>query len=430
MDISVQELTPVDKELTIRATREELSPKFDEAMRKLRGQIQLPGFRPGKVPLSLVKKRFGAEIEMEEINKYIQEVFETKVVPEYEPVGEAEMLDLQWENDELEVKFKIGSRPEFELLDLSGISVDKMVHDVTDEEVEEEIRRTLERHGNQEEVEGTIEEEHRVVVDVQSLNENGDPVPGDEDKDQVLNLKDENAEDFRQALVGKKKGDVVDMEVGEGDEKDRFRIHVKRVERSIPAELTDEFAKEHSRGEAANADEFRSWIKSSMQQYYDQTSEELFRQDLITALTEAHDFSIPAVFEQQLLNNYVEYLRQQMGGQLPEDFNADDYKERMKEQALEEAKWYFINLKLQEKFEDIEITPEDIDEYITVEAARYGVTVDQMKQLYAGNPSQLENLRISIRDGKVLEKVQNEVNVVELSKEEFRKNRGNKEETE
>ena len=118
----MQEVPPRgDKEVTLKANREELQPKFDKALKKYQGQINLPGFRPGKVPLGIIRKRFGSEIEIEEINKYIQEVFEKDVVEEHNPVGETEMLDFQWENDELEAVFKIGVKPEVELVDLSKI---------------------------------------------------------------------------------------------------------------------------------------------------------------------------------------------------------------------------------------------------------------------------------------------------------------------
>ena len=69
MNISVKEITSVDKEVTLKANREELQPKFDKALKKYQGQINLPGFRPGKVPLGIIRKRFGSEIEIEEINK-------------------------------------------------------------------------------------------------------------------------------------------------------------------------------------------------------------------------------------------------------------------------------------------------------------------------------------------------------------------------
>jgi len=145
VDINIQELTAVDKEVIIKANREDLEPNFEKAYKKYRSQINMPGFRPGKVPVGIIKKRFGKEIEAEEINKYVQEVFEKEVVPEHEPIGESQMTDLQWEDDKLEAKFKIGAKPEFELVDLNKITVKKLVHDVTDEEVDEEINRTLQR---------------------------------------------------------------------------------------------------------------------------------------------------------------------------------------------------------------------------------------------------------------------------------------------
>ena len=428
VEISEQELTSVDKEIKIKASREDLSSKFDKAFKKYQNQIQMPGFRQGKVPVGIIKKRFGKEIEMEEINDYVQEVYEKDIVPEYEPVGETQMLDLTWEDDELEVTFKIGAKPEFELANIEEITVDKMVHDVTDEEVEEEIERTLDREGNWEEVEGEITEEHRVTVDAISIDEDGNPIEGEKDEDQQLDLRQEAAKEFRENLVGKKVGDKVKMELGEDDDVDRFEMHIKKVEVMNKPELTDELAKRQSNGEAKNVDEFRSFIKSKMQQYYDQSADDMFKQDAIDALTEAHDFDIPEVLQEQILNSYVEYAKQQAGGELPEGFDADEYKERMKEQADREGKWAFINEKLQEKYDDIEIKPEDIDEFIGMQAAQHGATTEQLKSHYAQNPSQLENLRNNIRENKVFEKLNDEVSINELSKDEFRDKREKKNE--
>lgn len=423
MKLSVEELTSVDKEITIKATRDDLSEKFDKAYKKYKQQIQMPGFRPGKVPVGLIKKRFGKEIEMEEINSYVEEIYEKEIVPEHEPVGETQMLDMTWENDELEVVFKIGATPEFELKDLKEITIDKMVHDVTDEEVEEEIERTLQRQGNWEEVEEEITEESRVTVDAVSLDEDGNPIEGEKDENQKLDLRQDAAADFREHLVGHKVGDVVEMELGEDEDVDRFELHVKKVEINHEAELTDEFAKQQSNGQAKNVDEFKSYIKSQMQDYYDQSSDEMFQQDAVAAMAEAHEFEVPEVMLEQVKNNFVDYAKQQSGGELPPGFDVEEYKENISDQALQQAKWSFISHKLQEKFDDIEIKPEDIDEFIGIEAAKYGATPEQLKSYYAQNPGQLENLRNNIRENKVFDKLTEEVTINELSKDEFRKKR-------
>ncbi|MBO6585000.1 MAG: trigger factor [Gracilimonas sp.] len=414
MDISVEELTSVDKEVTLKAKREDLQEDFDKAYKKYKDQIQLPGFRPGKVPMGLVKKRFGKEIEQEEISNIIQKVFEKEVVPEYEPVGETEMVDFTWENDELEVKFKIGSKPEIEVADLSKIEVNKMVHDVTDEEVEEEVERTLEREGNWEDVDEAASEETQVLVDVVSKTH------GDEDKDQRIDLRKDDASEFLEALKGKKAGDVVEMTIPHGDHEDELEITLKKVQKMHKAELTDDIIKDQSNGEAENLDEFKSYIKSRMQQYYDQTSDDLFKNDVADALVEAHDFEVPETFVAQIQGSYVDQLKQQQGGELPDHFDAEEYKAGMKDRAVREAKWSFISQKLQETFEDIEIKPEDIDEHLAGQAAQYGMPVDQLKQYYAQQPQMLEQLRSSIREEKVFDILQDKVKTKEISKEKYR----------
>lgn len=417
MEITVNDITSVDKEIVISAQREDLEPKFKEAYKKYRGQINMPGFRPGKVPLKIVQKRFGDEIEQEEINKYVQEIFEEKVVPEHDPVGESQMLDLIWKNDELEAKFKIGARPDFELEDLSEITVDRLVHDVTDEEVEEEINRQLEQQGNWEEVEEEVTESSRVTVDAIPL-EDGEP---DEENaaEEVIDLNKEESEQFRDDLIDHSIGDKVEVEIGHGDHSHDFLLLVKKVEKLHKAELTDEFAKEQSDQEAKNTDEYRSLVKSRIQNYYDQSADDLFKNDVIDELVDKHDIKVPEVFLNQVKNQYVQRVQQESGGELPADFDAEEYKENIHERALQDAQWFFLNEKLQEKFDDIEIKPEDIDEHLEMQAAQYGVTIDQMRNLFAQNPQQLESLRNNIREEKVFEKLKDEVQINEIDKETY-----------
>lgn len=424
MNISVKEISPVDKELTLTAGREDLQESFDKAFKSYKGKISLPGFRPGHVPISLVKRRFGNDIELEEINKWIQAIYEKEIVPEHQPIGETEMLDMKWEDDKLEVIFKIGAKPEFELTDLSKIKVNKMVHDVTDAEVEEELERSLERDGNWEDVDTKAKADSRLIVDVITLDEDGNPVEGQEDKDQVIDLRQDAAKEFKKELSGKKAGDTADMSIKDGDQTDRFRVTIKKVQQLHKAELNEEFIQNNSNGEAKTEDELKSFLKSSMQQYYDQSSDDLLRNDLIEALIAAHgkEIAVPEVFLEQILNSYVDQYKQEHSGHdHMHHFDEDAYKESLRERGIKESKWTFISQKLQDTFEDIEITAEDIDQFLTEDAARYGIPADQLKGIYAQNPGMLEQLRVSIRENKVFNKLEDEVKITEVTKDEYRK---------
>jgi trigger factor len=157
-----------------------------------------------------------------------------------------------------------------------------------------------------------------------------------------------------------------------------------------------------------------------MQEYYDQTAEDLFKNDVADALVEAHDFKVPETFVAQIQGSYVDQLKQKQGGELPEGFDAEQYKAGMKERAVREAKWSFISQKLQETFEDIEIKPEDIDEHLAGQAAQYGMPTDQLKQYYAQQPQMLEQLRSSIRENKVFDILQDKVAINEMDKNKYR----------
>jgi trigger factor len=427
VDISLQDINSVDKEVIITANRTDLQPKFDEAYKNYKKQITLPGFRPGKVPVNLVRKRFGDEIEKEEINNYVQEVFDEQIIPEYEPVGEPEMVDLSWEDDELEAKFKIGLPPEFELPDLENIEVDLMVHDVMDDEVQDEVNHRLEEAGDWQEVEEPITESSRVTANATLLDQEGEPVEGETDEDQVMDLRRDEYEAFKGDLLGKKTGDVVNIEV---DDDTTFKLLVKKVEKPESAKLTDTFAKEQSDGEAKNVDEYKSLLKSQLQDYYDQVAENNFKNDLTNILVEKSEFDVPEKFVDQVQNQYIQRAVQQTGQQLPEGFDFEAYKDEIEDQAIKDAKWFFIDEKLQEEFDDIEIEAEDVDEHLATQAAQYGTTIDQMRQVYAENPQQLETLRNTIRSEKVIGKLEDVVKINEMDKEAYEEKKKNEQENE
>ena len=418
MDISVQELSKVDKEITIKADSKDLAPKFEQAYRNYRKQINMPGFRPGQVPIAIVKKKFGKDIELEEIEHYVNDIFREEIAPKHEPVGEPKFLDLKWEDGQLEAKIKIGTKPEFELADIESLTIDMMVHDVVDDEVEHEIQHQLEHKSEWKESDGEVTDHSKVVVDAVALDDKGKPKEGDKDEDQSLDLRDEKNKAFQEALLGKKTGDTAKVELGEGDEKEKFQLTLKKVLELEKIELTDELAKELSKNEAETVDQYQGLIKSRIQEYYDQASKDLARNEVVDELLKVHDFEVPEIVVDQILNNYVTQAKRQYGDKLPPDFDEEEYKNNSRDRALNDAKWFFISDKLDKKYE-IEITAEDIDAHLSVEAARYGLTVDMLKQFYASSGEQLEQLRMGIRDEKLFEKLLEEVKINELSKDAY-----------
>ena len=424
MDISVEELSPVDRKIKITADRSDLKDTFEKAYRRYRKMVNLPGFRPGQVPVGMIKKRFGKEIEAEEIQKYLTDLYNKEIIPKHQPVGDPDFEAVKWENDQLEAELKIGVEPEFELVDPQDITVDMLVHDVTDEDVDKEVEHMLEHEAKWVETEETSGEKSQVTFDATALDEEGNPKEGDTDEDQKVNLENVEDDNLKAALIGKKVGETVDADLGSDEEPAKFRILVKKVENKEIPELNEEIIKRQSNGEAEDEDSFRGYMKSRIQEYYDQTAKQMAQQQIRDEYIKKQEFEVPQTLVERILEGYVEQIKNRYRDRLPADFNEEKYKGENRERAVNEAKWFFISQKLEKKYE-IEVEEDDIDAFLAEEAKQYGLDAASLKQIYAGSGDMLNQLRLNIRDDKLMKKLLDEVSLNEMDKDAFQKKHNN-----
>ena len=417
MKLTVESINSVDKEIILTATREDLAPRFEKALKNIRKKANIPGFRVGQAPMQLIRKRFGKDVEAEEINDYIQETFREQIVTEHKPVGEPKITDMKWENDELEVTFKIGVKPVFELTDVSSLKADKLVHDVSDEEVKKEMEYSLVRNGSYADSDEAIEENSKIKADVAPLDDHGHDT-GIE-TDQEIDLSEPDNESLRKDLIGKKPGETVEVTMEHGDHSHKYKLTITSHQKLTKAEMNEEFIKKATQDEASTEDEYKAFLKSRIQNYFDETSRDLFKEAIAEVMVKSHDFEIPESMVDLMVTQYFEEYKQRAKGQVPEDFNMDEFRNASFERARNEAKWMFIMDALMEKYPEIEITPEDADNFMQAEAAKYGLTVDMIKQFYASSTDQLENLRQNLRSQKLFDKLANEIGVNELGKDAY-----------
>lgn len=427
MNISVENITAVDKKITIEADSSDLGPRIDKALRKYRKQMNIPGFRPGTAPIGLIKKRIGKDVENEQIDEFVQEVFQKEIIPNHKPVGEPKMEKIDYTDGKLEVELLIGSAPDFELTDVNAMKVDKLVHDVTDEEVAKEYEFSIRRASEWDESDDAATEESKVTVDVVRLDKDGKETE-DIDEDLMLDLKSEQNKEYASALVGKKKGDEATIEIKDGDEPESYKATVKKVENHTAPELDEEFFKQQSRGQSTNEEEFKSYLKSQIQNYFDQTADDLLRDKIVTQLIDTHDFEVPQNIYQDILNGRIQNLRKENGDTLPDDFNREAFEAENKDSIMKEGKWTFIVSELFEKYPDTEIQAEDVDKFFEVESAKMGLPAEMLKNFYASQSEQLEQLRMRIRTDKLFGKLIDEVEINELSRDEYEKKYSNKKE--
>ena len=225
MQTTINETGPSEYELEITATAEDLAPKIKEALRAQRMRTSMKGFRPGKVPMSLVKKMYGRALALEIAEKSIQETYEKEVVgsDEYDVMGYPKLTTLDYEDvdGDLRAVVKFGVRPPIELQDVEGEQVTRLVHQVTEEDVENEIDRLRKREADMiPKEEEAADEDDYAVIDLQPLDDStGTPLLGQREEDVSFFMNDPRLkEELREALLGKKMGDTFRVDLPhEGD---------------------------------------------------------------------------------------------------------------------------------------------------------------------------------------------------------------------
>lgn len=419
MELTVIELSNVDREVTLTAGAELVAPRVEKALKKIQKQAVIPGFRKGQAPMPVVRKRFVKDVELDEINQVVQEVYRDQIVPAHKPIGEPRITKMRFEEGRLEVVFKLGIRPEFELLDLASVTVDKLVHDVTEEEIDKEIAYSQRRKGTWSESAEPVAAESKVVVDAAPVAHDGHVHDHHMDVDKEMDLASPDHADVAPQLVGAAIGETRKVSFSHGDHSHDFMVTVKQVLSLTKPDITPEYIKEVTYGEAEDMEGYRAHLRTRIQDYYDRAAYDLYKENVADALVKAHTFDVPETIIEMLIGTYVEDMKKRNKGELPAGFDIDQYAEVVRPRAVNEAKWMFIQDKVAETFPELEITKEDVDGYLASEAAKYGLPVDMIRNFYAQSSEQLENLRQTIRTQKLFDKLAQEVTPNPMSKDAY-----------
>jgi len=290
---AAETLTPTRVKLTVEIPFEELRPSLDAAYQKIGKQIQVPGFRKGKVPPVVVDQRIGRAAVLDEAvndalpKMYLQALQENDL----QPLGQPEVDVTNFSDGEvLEFTAEVDIRPEITLPDYTGLRADVADLEVTDDEVEEQLQGLRERFGALNDVDRPAAEGDHVTIDLVA-SENGELIEGGQAEgqayevgkgtmvdgldDALVGMSTGESATFRSQLVG---GDLAGREVD-------IQVTVNAVqEQELPA-LDDEFAQTAS--EFDTVDEMRADLR-----------ERLIRAKRLEQASEARDAVLEALLGQ------------------------------------------------------------------------------------------------------------------------------------
>ena len=395
--------------------------KFKEALtrayKKNVKKFNVPGFRKGKVPMSVVKKYYGIEVLLEDAvnfaieGSYANVLKENNVRPGDFPKVEVVQAE---EGKDLIYTAEVTVYPEVELGAYKGLNVEKKTYEVTEEEVAAKLKEMQEKNARVEVKEGAIENGNIAVIDFKGFID-GVAFEGGEGHDYSLEIGSGSfIDNFEEQLVGAKAGDKVEVNVtfpeNYGKEElngkpAKFEVEVKEVKAKELPVLDDEFAKEVSEFETLEA--LKEDTTKKLEEANTARAEREYEEAILRAVVENAKMDIPAVMVEQEIDRMVQNLAQRLqyqGLTLEQYFqftgtDAEKMREYMKENAETKVKTELV-LEALQKAEKMEVLDEELKEKASEVAKLYGANDEKMVELLLQN--QREALVADVMTSKVI----------------------------
>ncbi|RMG00032.1 MAG: trigger factor [Nitrospirae bacterium] len=379
MQKTVEDINPTKKRFTVEIPAELIEERITDRLKQYGRSVKIPGFRPGKAPLSLLNRKFGKDAETDVLERVIPEYYfkaiqDEKVVP----VSPPQFEDYNFKrNTPFKMTFTVEIRPEIMDLTYEGIEVTDEEIDVTEEEIENTLDRLRIEKSSYEKVDDEIKEDDLVVVDYRIVEED------QEVKDQFIKVgSDMLPQDISDALLGKKVDDTFSVKTTFPEDFPNDNLKgktltlegtIKESKRLREAELNEEFAKDLG---FDTVEDLRKQVEESIIKAKKELVVNRQKGEIIKHLIETHDFEIP----EGLLKNEISLIENEEKRKNPE-VDLEKMKDEITERATKAVKLNLLLDTIAEK-ENVQVSDEELRGKILEYSRNFYMSPDDFMKMY------------------------------------------------
>lgn len=370
MQVSVEKSEGLERRVKVELPAEEFEEAVERRLKNLAGRVKIPGFRPGKVPLKIVRQQYGVQAKQEAIDEAVQStLYEAITRDDMRPAGapSVEVLPLE-EGKGLSYAATFEVYPEVTIADMSGVSIETQQAEVTDADVDTVIDRLRAQRTEFVEVDRTSKEADQVIIDFVGKKD-GVPFAGGEGKNVPLVLgAGQFIEDFEKNMDGVKAGeektfdatfpeDYANKELA--GQTVQFDVTVQKVSEPKLPEVDEEFVKSFGITEGTE-EALRTQVRKNMERELKAALRNLNKNRVMDALLAQHKIDLPKA----MVDNEIKHLAAQMHEEfkrqgMPVPDNAPIQEELFREQAERRVALGLIMSELVAK-EGLVATPEAV----------------------------------------------------------------------
>lgn len=422
MRVSIETTSGLERRLTVGVPAERVDGAVEKRLQEAARNVRLPGFRPGKVPMRVMKQRFGAGVRQEVLGEVISQSFSEAVASEnLKPAGQPKIEPRNFDaGKDLEYTAIFEIFPTIEVNDVTGFAVSRPVAEVTDADVDDIIEVFRKQRGNLETVERAAEEGDTVVIDFVGTRD-GEAFEGGSGEGVSLELgSGRMIPGFEDGIVGMSAGEekTLDLTFPEDYQSEdlkgaavQFAITVKEVKALELAPLDDELFSSYG-VEEGGEETFRTEVRKNMERELRNAVQSHLKNQVMDAVIAAHaEIDIPTSLVGQEINAMRGQMFQQFGGQPSPDMDLQSLlpDDMFREQAERRVKLGLVLAEMIGKFE-LRADPAKVRETIEDIASTYQEPEEVINWYYSEN-EQLAQVESRVLEDQVVDKLLEGANI-------------------
>ena len=424
MRVSIETTSGLERRLSVGVPADRVDGAVDQRLREASRNVRLPGFRPGKVPMRVMKQRFGAGVRQEVLGEVISQTFQEAVQSEnLRPAGQPKIEPKSFDaGKDIEYTAIFEIFPTVAVKEVAGFDVKKPVADVTEDDVNEIIEVFRKQQGSLETVERAAEEGDTVVIDFVGTRD-GEAFEGGSGDDLSLELgSGRMIPGFEDGISGMSAGDKKSLDLTFPDDYQQedlqgaavqFDITVKEVKAMELAPLDDKLFASYG-VEEGGEETFRAEVKKNMERELRNAVQNHVKQQVMDAIVEAHaDLEIPSSLVGQEINVMRSQMFQQFGGQPNQNMDLQSIlpDDMFKEQAERRVKLGLLLSQMIGKF-DLQADSAKVRAMIEDIASTYQEPEEVVNYYYSEN-EQLAQIESRVLEDQIVDKVLEAASVAE-----------------
>ena len=348
MQVSIETLEGLQRKMTVSLPADQVDSAIDKKLKEISRSVRLDGFRPGKVPVSVVKQKYGPAVREEVIGELIESSYRDALVQEkLRPAGPPTIEPVESEDkNTLDFAATFEVYPEVEHVELESVEVERPVVEITEADIDKMIDKLREQRREWVEVDREAKEGDQVIVDFEGSID-GEAFAGGSGEDMEVELgAGRMLKEFEEGLVGMKKGeektvDVTFPEDYHGKEvagkTAQFKLKVKQVAEPKLPELDEELIKSFG-VESGEIEDFRKDVKANMEKELANKIKVKVKNAVMDALLEKNDVETPSAMVAEEIRNLKLQMLQNMGqdpakadlSTLPDELFKEEAEKRVK----------------------------------------------------------------------------------------------------